>query len=103
MSDLAIRPVTAADYSTWLSLWQAYQRFYKTDIPEAVTQVTWQRMLDEAEPINAALAWRDGVAAWRLVWSTTSITARAGPLKIPAICKTCWWTMRLAGQAWAAS
>ncbi|KQQ57986.1 GNAT family acetyltransferase [Pseudomonas sp. Leaf129] len=62
MSDLAIRPVTAADYSTWLSLWQAYQRFYKTDIPEAVTQVTWQRMLDEAEPINAALAWRDGVA-----------------------------------------
>jgi GNAT superfamily N-acetyltransferase len=62
MPDLAIRPVTAVDHSAWLNLWQAYQRFYKTDIPEAVTQVTWQRMLHDAEPINAALAWLDGVA-----------------------------------------
>ena len=62
MSYIAIRPVTVADYPAWLNLWQAYQRFYKTDIAEAVTQVTWQRMLDETEPMHAALAWRDGMA-----------------------------------------
>ncbi len=62
MSDLAIRPVTAADHLAWLNLWRAYQLFYQAEIPDAVTQVTWQRMLDDAEPMHAALAWRDGVA-----------------------------------------
>jgi GNAT superfamily N-acetyltransferase len=59
MSSLEIRPVTAADHAHWLPLWQAYQCFYKADIPASVSEVTWQRMLDPAEPINAALAWRD--------------------------------------------
>lgn len=59
---LTIQPVTATDHSHWLPLWQAYQHFYDTDIPADVTAVTWQRMLDPAEPINAALAWQDGVA-----------------------------------------
>lgn len=59
---LSIRPVCADDHAHWLPLWQAYQRFYQTEIPADVTAVTWQRMLDPAEPINAALAWQDGVA-----------------------------------------
>lgn len=57
-----IRPVTAADHAAWLPLWQQYQRFYNTEIPEHVTQSTWQRMLDPAEPVNAALAWCNGEA-----------------------------------------
>ncbi|MDH4562939.1 GNAT family N-acetyltransferase [Pseudomonas sp. BN411] len=59
---LEIRPVSAADLAAWLPLWQGYQRFYKTEIAEATTAVTWQRFLDPAEPMNAALAWRNGEA-----------------------------------------
>lgn len=59
---LEIRPVTAADHATWLPLWQGYQRFYKTEIPEATSAVTWQRFLDPAEPMHAALAWQNGRA-----------------------------------------
>lgn len=62
MSTLTIRAVTAADHASWLPLWQGYQRFYKAVISEDTTAVTWQRFLDRAEPINAALAWQDGKA-----------------------------------------
>jgi GNAT superfamily N-acetyltransferase len=62
MSPIEIRQVTADDYSTWLPLWHAYLRFYKTELPEAVTDSTWQRMLDANEPTHAALAWADGKA-----------------------------------------
>ena len=44
-----IRPVSAADHTAWLPLWQGYQRFYKTEIAEATSAVTWQRFLDPAE------------------------------------------------------
>ncbi|WP_330114673.1 GNAT family N-acetyltransferase [Pseudomonas sp. JS3066] len=59
---LDIRPLSAADHAAWLPLWQGYQRFYKTEIPAETTAVTWQRFLDPAEPMHAALAWQDGKA-----------------------------------------
>lgn len=62
MSELHIRPVTADDHDVWLPLWNAYLTFYQTSLAEAVTQSTWQRLLDSAEPTNAALAWQDGKA-----------------------------------------
>ncbi|TDV52777.1 ribosomal protein S18 acetylase RimI-like enzyme [Pseudomonas graminis] len=62
MSDLHIRPVTAQDHDAWLPLWHAYLTFYKTTLADAVTQSTWQRLLDANEPTNAALAWQDGKA-----------------------------------------
>jgi GNAT superfamily N-acetyltransferase len=62
MSTLQIRPITAADHAAWLPLWQGYQRFYKAEIAAAVSALTWQRFLDPAEPMHAALAWQDGVA-----------------------------------------
>jgi GNAT superfamily N-acetyltransferase len=51
-----VRLATAADFDAWLPLWRGYQTFYKTDIPHATTQVTWQRFLDPAEPMHCALA-----------------------------------------------
>jgi len=66
MSQIQIRPVTAADHAAWLPLWQAYLRFYETELPDAVTQSTWQRFLDAREPTHAALAW-DGERAVGLV------------------------------------
>ncbi|OBY93570.1 MULTISPECIES: GNAT family N-acetyltransferase [Pseudomonas] len=61
-SAVEIRPITTDDHAAWLPLWQGYQRFYKTTIDEATTAVTWQRFLDAAEPMHAALAWREGKA-----------------------------------------
>ncbi|MFJ3483963.1 GNAT family N-acetyltransferase [Pseudomonas sp. NPDC090202] len=80
MPDVHIRPVTADDYAAWLPLWKAYLTFYKTELPEAVIQSTWQRFLDPVEPTNAALAWQDGKAVgmvhfiwhrsnWSINWS----------------------------------
>lgn len=60
MPDLTIRPATAADFDAWLPLWRGYQTFYKTDIPEATTRTTWERLLAPGEPMHVALAERDG-------------------------------------------
>ena len=68
MSTLQIRPITAADHAAWLPLWQGYQRFYNADIASEVSALTWQRFLDSAEPMFAALAWQDGVAVGLVHW-----------------------------------
>ncbi|MNF39312.1 Acetyltransferase (GNAT) family protein [compost metagenome] len=65
---LEIRPVGAADHAAWLPLWQGYQRFYKTEIAAETSAVTWQRFLDPAEPMHAALAWQDGKALGMVHW-----------------------------------
>ncbi|SNS18921.1 GNAT family N-acetyltransferase [Pseudomonas segetis] len=65
---LEIRPVTAADQSAWLPLWQGYQQFYKTEISAATSAVTWQRFLDPAEPMHAAIAWQDGEPVGVVHW-----------------------------------
>ena len=62
MSQIQIRPVTTADHAAWLPLWQAYLRFYNTELADSVSQSTWQRFLDPSEPTHAALAWADGKA-----------------------------------------
>ncbi|MGR4972211.1 GNAT family N-acetyltransferase [Pseudomonas sp. LARHCG127] len=62
MSHTEIRLVTAEDHAAWLPLWQAYLRFYNTELPEAVTQSTWQRLLDDREPTHGALAWHGDTA-----------------------------------------
>ncbi|WP_375740735.1 GNAT family N-acetyltransferase [Pseudomonas boanensis] len=65
---LEIRPVSAANHAAWLPLWQGYQQFYKTAIAEETSAVTWQRFLDPAEPMHAALAWREGRAVGLVHW-----------------------------------
>jgi len=55
-----IRPVKPEDFEQWLPLWKGYQTFYKTDIAHEVTLKTWQRFLDPAEPMHAAVAEQDG-------------------------------------------
>ncbi|MBC3385487.1 GNAT family N-acetyltransferase [Pseudomonas sp. SWRI179] len=62
MSQLDIRRVSADDHAAWLPLWQAYLRFYNTQLPDVVTQTTWQRLLDDSEPTHAALAWQGDTA-----------------------------------------
>jgi GNAT superfamily N-acetyltransferase len=68
MSELQIRPPSADNHEDWLPLWLGYQAFYKTGIPAATSAITWQRFLDPAEPMFAALAWSDGVAIGLVHW-----------------------------------
>jgi GNAT superfamily N-acetyltransferase len=63
---LTIKPLSPDDHEAWLPLWRGYQSFYKVDIPAEVSEVTWRRLNDPAEPMEGALAWSD-VAAVGLV------------------------------------
>ncbi|MDX1726179.1 MAG: GNAT family N-acetyltransferase [Pseudomonas sp.] len=65
---IEIRPVSAADHAAWLPLWQGYLDFYQSELPAATSALTWQRFLDPAEPMHAALAWRDGQALGLVHW-----------------------------------
>ena len=59
-STVLIRPLTSADFDTWASLWKGYQRFYKVDIAQTVTDRTFARLLDASEPMHCALAEQHG-------------------------------------------
>lgn len=61
-----IRPLRGHDRAAWLPLWRGYQAFYRVEIPDDVSSVTWSRLLDPVEPMGGALAW-DGEAAVGLV------------------------------------
>jgi GNAT superfamily N-acetyltransferase len=53
---MQVRPVRPDDHDLWLPLWRGYQAFYRVDILDAVSHVTWARLLDPAEPMWGALA-----------------------------------------------
>lgn len=55
-----IRMANDQDFEQWLPLWKGYQVFYKVDIVQGVTQQTWQRFMDPAEPMHCAVAEMDG-------------------------------------------
>ena len=57
---IEIRPVTAADHEQWQPLWQGYLEFYRASLPDSVTDLLWQRILDPAHEIHALVAERDG-------------------------------------------
>ncbi len=41
-----VRELAAEDHDAWLPLWQGYLTFYKTSVSDAVTETTWQRIVD---------------------------------------------------------
>lgn len=56
MKTAAIRSLAPEDFDAWYDLWRGYQAFYKADIPRETSEVTWQRLLDPAEPMQGAFA-----------------------------------------------
>jgi len=60
---LAIRDATSNDRDDWLRLWKAYLEFYKVDLPDDVTDHTWERLLDPASLLSIRLAVLDGTVA----------------------------------------
>jgi hypothetical protein len=65
--NLIIRPVARTDYDQWLPLWNGYNTFYGRSgpaaLPEEITQTTWDRFFDDAEPVFALVAEIDGKLA----------------------------------------
>ncbi|WP_198115147.1 GNAT family N-acetyltransferase [Massilia rhizosphaerae] len=63
-SQLTIRPLASSDYDGWRPLWDGYNAFYQrsgpTALPEPITQATWHRFLDPAEPVHALVAEQSG-------------------------------------------
>lgn len=41
-----IRALRAEDRARWGELWAGYLKFYRTDLPPAITEATWQRLMD---------------------------------------------------------
>jgi GNAT superfamily N-acetyltransferase len=64
---ILVRAIRDSDYSAWKPLWDGYNAFYdrkdETALPDQITQTTWQRFLDPAEPVFALVAEREGQIA----------------------------------------
>ena len=60
---ITVRPVQPEDYAAWRPLWDGYNAFYgrfgATALPEHITQTTWQRFHDAAEPMFCLVAQDD--------------------------------------------
>lgn len=53
---IQIRPFRSGDREAWVPLWQGYLTFYKSTVPPEVTDTTWRRLNDAAEPIHGLAA-----------------------------------------------
>jgi GNAT superfamily N-acetyltransferase len=53
---IQIRPFRSGDREAWEPLWQGYLTFYKSTVPPEVTDTTWRRLNDAAEPIHGLAA-----------------------------------------------
>lgn len=57
---LHIRPFAPEDRQAWEPLWQGYLTFYKSSLPDEVTETTWRRLNDSSEPMHGLVAILDG-------------------------------------------
>ena len=55
-----VRPLLRGDRAQWRALWDGYNAFYgrsgATALPESITDSTWERFFDPAEPVHALVA-----------------------------------------------
>ena len=73
-----IRAITASDRADWQPLWDAYLEFYESDLPDAVTDDVFARLV-AGESLHGAIAWDDdgnalGLVHWLFHASTWSLT-----------------------------
>jgi GNAT superfamily N-acetyltransferase len=58
---LVVRPVAARDSVRWRELFAAYGAFYGTTFAPGVLDGVWAWLMDDAHPVRALVAERDGV------------------------------------------
>lgn len=88
---LEIRPLTQADRPAWEPLWQGYLTFYKASLPPEVTDTTWARLMDPAEPMFVRGAFENGAllgivqcVLHRTTWSPRPICYLQDLFTVPA-------------------
>jgi len=78
---MIVRYLARDDRAQWQKLWDGYNAFYEREGPTAlapeITEATWHRFFDPAEPMHAMVADQDGelvgLAHYLFHRSTTSI------------------------------
>jgi GNAT superfamily N-acetyltransferase len=50
------RPIEGRDRACWDALWRGYLAFYRHDLPRQVTEFTWNRLIDPAQPLHGFVA-----------------------------------------------
>ncbi len=60
MSLPVLRALKRSDRPQWDTLWSAYQQFYQVDL-SAVTDTTFERFFEKAEPVHAVVAEAESV------------------------------------------
>ena len=55
-----VRPLKAGDKSEWTPLWQGYLEFYKTELSDEQSELTWQRLLDKDFNLHCLVVEVDG-------------------------------------------
>lgn len=56
---MIVRDIFETDRTEWTPLWAGYLAFYESTLNSAVTDTTWARLLDSAEPMFALVAEND--------------------------------------------
>jgi ribosomal protein S18 acetylase RimI-like enzyme len=56
-----IRPLNSADKDFWFPLWHGYLEFYKTELSNEQTELTWKRLLDSDFNLYGLVVEVDGV------------------------------------------
>jgi GNAT superfamily N-acetyltransferase len=74
-----IRALKQDDRPQWDALWRGYLDFYETSIPDEVSEITWRRLLDPAEPILGFCAEADGKLLGIVHYLFHPVTWAAGP------------------------
>jgi len=57
---LKIRSPDQNDEPAWRTLWAAYNRFYRTDVPAGVSNTLWQKLLTPGADITCLVAEQEG-------------------------------------------
>jgi ribosomal protein S18 acetylase RimI-like enzyme len=75
-----VRTLEQTDRDEWGQLWRGYLDFYETIIPDHVSELTWQRLMDPEAPILGFCAARDNGKLLGIVhYLFHPVTWSAGP------------------------
>jgi GNAT superfamily N-acetyltransferase len=55
-----VRPLKAGDKNEWTPLWQGYLEFYKTELSDEQSELTWKRLLDKDFNLHCLVVEVDG-------------------------------------------
>jgi GNAT superfamily N-acetyltransferase len=62
-ADMIVRPLQAQDRDHWFRMWRGYQEFYRIEVEERISEITWSRLLDDTQPMWCLIADIEGQPA----------------------------------------